>query len=77
MDQITSMDWWKAAGVRVLKTAAQSLVTLIGTGAVGVTELDWPQMLGITATMAILSLLTSLAGLPEVDVQATDDEEEK
>lgn len=66
MGQITSKEWWAAAGVRALKTGAQALATLIGTGAVGILDLDWPQMLGVTATMMVFSLLTSLAGLPEV-----------
>lgn len=67
MGQITSKEWWAAAGVRALRTGAQALATLIGTGQVGVTDLDWPQMLSVTATMMVLSLLTSLAGLPEVE----------
>ena len=66
MGQITSGAWWAAAGVRALRTGAQALATLIGTGQVGVTDLDWPQMLSVAATMMVLSLLTSLAGLPEV-----------
>lgn len=66
MGQITSKEWWAAAGVRALKTGAQALATLIGTGAVGILDLDWPQMLSVTATMMVFSLLTSLAGLPEV-----------
>lgn len=59
--------WLKAAGVRVVKTGAQTLVTLIGTEAVSIISLDWPQMLAVTATTMVLSLLTSIAGLPEVD----------
>lgn len=59
--------WAKAAGIRALKTAAQTLAALIGTGAVSIISLDWPQMVGVTATAAVLSLLTSLAGLPEVE----------
>lgn len=66
MSQITNGKWWAAAGTRCLKTGAQTLASLIGTGAVGVLALDWPQMLGVTATAMVLSLLTSLAGLPEV-----------
>lgn len=66
MGQIASKKWWAAAGVRALRTGAQALATLIGTGAVGILDLDWPQMLSVTATMMVLSLLTSLAGLPEV-----------
>lgn len=63
---IASKEWWAAAGVRALRTGAQALASLIGTGAVGILDLDWPQMLGVTATAMVLSLLTSLAGLPEV-----------
>lgn len=59
--------WLKAAGVRVVKTGAQTLITLIGTEAVSIISLDWPQMLAVTATTMVLSLLTSIAGLPEVD----------
>lgn len=59
--------WLKAAGVRALKTGAQTLASLIGTGAVGILALDWPQMLSVTATAMVLSLLTSIAGLPELD----------
>lgn len=72
MGQITSGAWWAAAGVRALRTGAQALATLIGTGQVGVTDLDWPQMLSVTATMMVLSLLTSLAGLPEMEGGGAD-----
>lgn len=62
--------WVKAAAVRAVKTGAQTLASLIGTGAVGILELDWPQMLSVTATAMVLSVLTSVAGLPEVSVDA-------
>jgi hypothetical protein len=65
--------WLKAAGVRALKTGAQTLASLIGTGAVGILALDWPQMLSVTATAMVLSLLTSIAGLPELDEEACDE----
>ena len=58
--------WFKAAGVRAIKTGAQTLASLIGTGAVGILALDWPQMLSVTSTAMVLSVLTSIAGLPEV-----------
>ena len=64
--------WFKAAGVRAIKTGAQTLASLIGTGAVGILALDWPQMLSVTATAMVLSLLTSVAGLPEVSTDAVD-----
>lgn len=59
--------WLKAAGTRVVKTGAQTLITLIGTDMVSIIQLDWPQMLAVTATTMVLSALTSIAGLPEVD----------
>lgn len=59
--------WLKAAGIRVVKTGAQTLITLIGTDMVSIIQLDWPQMLAVTATTMVLSALTSIAGLPEVD----------
>lgn len=59
--------WWKAAGIRALKTAAQTTVAAIGTAAVGILQIDWVSVLSLAATAAVLSLLTSLAGLPEID----------
>lgn len=57
--------WLKAAGVRAVKTVAQTAVAAIGTTAV-MAQVDW-LMVGSTALLAgILSLLTSVAGLPEV-----------
>ena len=60
-------EWIKAAGIRALKTFCQGLVTLIGSDMINIVELDWPMMLGLSATMAAVSILTSIAGLPEVD----------
>ena len=60
-------EWARAAIIRALKTFCQGLATLIGTDMVSIVDLNWPQMLGISATMALLSVLTSVAGLPEVD----------
>jgi hypothetical protein len=68
--------WWKAAGVRALKTAAQSLLPSIPTVAVINTQTDWfgagLAVLGVLATAALMALgsfLTSIAGLPEVKCQ--------
>lgn len=65
--------WAYAAGIRALKTAAQTAVAMIGTGAVGVTDLDWLQILSVSATSAVLSILTSTAGLPEVPEEGGQD----
>lgn len=57
--------WIKAAGIRALKTLAQTAVATIGTCAV-LDEVNWVMVASASALAAILSLLTSLAGLPEV-----------
>lgn len=60
--------WFKAAGIRAVRTTAQAAAAVIGTAAV-MGEVDW-KMTGSTALLAgILSMLTSLAGLPELDNQ--------
>ena len=62
--------WARAAGVRALKTAAQTAVAMVPVG-VSITEVGWMGVLGTAALAAVLSLLTSVAGLPEVDDGAT------
>lgn len=61
------LKWATAAAMRAVKTAAQTALATIGTTAVAITSLDWPQVLAVSATAAVLSLLTSVAGVPEVD----------
>jgi hypothetical protein len=58
--------WLKAAAIRAAKTMAQTAVATIGTTAL-ITEVNWQVVLGASALAGVLSLLTSLAGLPEVD----------
>lgn len=58
--------WWKAAGVRALKTFAQTAVAMITVGS-AVTDVDWIAVLSVSATAAVASVLTSIAGLPEVE----------
>lgn len=59
-------DWFKAALVRAIKTAAQTAVALIGTNAIGITGVDWVAVASAAALAAVVSLLTSIAGIPEV-----------
>lgn len=61
-------DWIKAAGVRAIKTVAQTAVATIGT-AVAMGNVDWVMVGSASALAGIVSLLTSVAGLPELDKQ--------
>lgn len=58
-------DWVKAAGIRALKTMAQTAVASIGTAMV-LSEVSWPAVASASVLAGVLSLLTSLGGLPEV-----------
>lgn len=63
---LTNAKWWKAASIRAIKTIAQSAVSLIP-ASVMITEVDWKVVAGSALLAGIVSLLTSVAGLPEVD----------
>ena len=58
--------WIKAAGVRAVKTMAQTAISTIGAAAV-LSAVEWPVVVSATVLAGILSLLTSVAGLPEVE----------
>ena len=60
-------EWIKCAGIRALKTFAQTAVGMLGGELVGILEVDWLGVLSVAATAAVLSLLTSVAGLPELE----------
>lgn len=58
--------WWKAALIRAVKTIAQTAAATIGTSAI-ISEVDWLVVLSASVLAGILSMLTSIAGLPEVE----------
>ena len=58
--------WMKAAGIRALKTFAQTAVGVIGASAM-ISQVDWTTVASSAVLAAILSVLTSVAGLPEVE----------
>ncbi len=59
--------WAKAAGVRAVKTVAQTAVATVPTSAIVIGDVDWVMIAGASLLAGILSLLTSVAGIPEVD----------
>ncbi|MCD8004639.1 MAG: holin [Oscillospiraceae bacterium] len=63
---IMNAAWWKAAGARAVRTVAQTAVAMIGTTAVSLGNVDWALACSTAVLAGILSLLTSLTGLPEV-----------
>lgn len=65
MKKIFTKQWFKAAGIRSLKTVCQTAVATIGTSAV-LSSVDWRVVLSASLLAGVLSVLNSIAGLPEV-----------
>ena len=65
MKKIFTKQWFKAAGIRSLKTVCQTAVATIGTSAV-LSSVDWRVVLSASLLAGVLSVLNSFAGLPEV-----------
>lgn len=65
---VDTVKWFKAAGIRAVKTMAQTAVALIGTNAF-ITAVDWKMIVSGAIMAGIVSVLTSIAGLPEVKAE--------
>lgn len=65
---IGSIQWWKAAGIRAIKTIAQTAIATIGSSAL-ISQIDWKVVASASVVAGIISLLTSLAGLPELKIE--------
>ena len=66
MKKVFTKEWFRAAGIRAIKTVAQTAIAMTGT-AVVLSEVNWVMVLSASALAGFLSLLTSVAGLPEVE----------
>lgn len=60
--------WLKCAGIRAIKTVAQTMVAMIPVG-ISINEVSWLTVIGTSLLAGILSLLTSIAGIPEVELK--------
>lgn len=69
MKTLKSKAWWKAAGIRAVKTMAQAAVATIGASTM-ITDTNWAVVASATVMAGVLSLLTSVSGLPEVEEEA-------
>lgn len=66
MDMIHNKTWWTAAGIRAVKTIAQTAVGTIGASTM-IDAVDWRVVISASLLAGVVSMLTSIAGLPEVD----------
>ena len=68
------INWWKAAGIRAIKTFFQTFAATLGSAAV-LETVNWKIVFSASALAAILSLATSLGGLPELEAESEEDDE--
>lgn len=62
---VDTVNWLKKAGIRAIKTFAQTMASLITVGAT-ITDIDWKYLLSVSVVSGVYSVLTSIAGVPEV-----------
>lgn len=62
-------NWLRAAGVRAIKTVAQTAVSMLSGNMLGIVDVDWLSVLSVSVMAGVVSLLTSVAGLPELKAE--------
>lgn len=60
------LDWLKAAGIRTVKTMAETAIAIIGTNAIGITDVDWLGVGSAVLLSGVVTILTCIKGLPEL-----------
>lgn len=63
--QNNTLEWMKCAGIRAVKTFAQTFISMVVIGQ-AIADINWTNVLSVSLVAAIISIMTSLAGLPEV-----------
>lgn len=71
---VDTKKWLKAAGVRAVKTVAQAAIAGIGTAA-ALGQVDWRYVVSASVLAGVISILTSIAGIPETPAEETEDSE--
>lgn len=64
--QNNTLEWMKCAGIRAVKTFAQTFISMVVIGQ-AIADINWTNVLSVSLVAAIISIMTSLAGLPEVE----------
>ena len=68
MKKVLTKDWFEAAGIRAVKTFAQTALSMVTVGQAFI-DVNWINVLSVSGVAMLLSILTSRAGLPEVDTE--------
>lgn len=67
--------WIKAAGIRAMRTFAEAMLAYIGTGAIVLGDVNWVAALSAGCMGSVVAILLALAGLPELKMEESDDDE--
>lgn len=73
-DYLTNKEWWKKAGMRAVKTMAQTALSLFTVGE-AINQVDWLNLVSVSLVAGVYSLVTSLAGLPELEEDGSGKDE--